>query len=683
MREKTLQGNSMHHQFRTAFVATIALGLLLPGCLSCQGQREPVPSSPVMKVAASLLQHGHLTERPLDDKLSARAFDYYFRSLDGLKIYFAAGDLKDFERHRAELDDYIKAGDLSFANQVFARFLVRVDERIELVKELLQAPLDFTVPEEFVTDGDYRAWLKSDEEIRSAWTQRIKADVLALKADQVDEKEARERLLRRYARFQERIHQESEEDTLTRFINAVASCYDPHSDYMAPKAFQDFEMSLTLNYQGIGAVLEDQDGVIAIQRIMPGGAVEKYGKLMVKDRIVAVGQGEDGPMVDVVGMRITDAVKLIRGPEGTIVRLAIRPAAGGSETVHTLTRARIPYEDSVATSKILEYGDRGDGTPWKIGVIDLPGFYRDQEAPGSGKTPRSSTRDTEKILAEFQLEKVDVAILDLRRNGGGYLPEAVGVSGLFLDRGPIVQVKGGRRVRVLESRDRDRAWSGPLVVLVSQLSASASEIVSGAIKDYGRGLVVGDRRTHGKGTVQSPIDIAEQVNHPNGPGSLGVLKLTIQQFYRPGGKSTQLDGVRSHIEIPSWTNVMDLGEDAVPNALPSGAIAPVPHKQEGFVEEKVVQTLREASATRRSMSAYWLDLEAQLGSYAQFRKRKSLPLEEKAYMALQETMKSQREGLADPPAGEGAEKDPYKEPWFREVLDIASDYAKAMSARGA
>jgi carboxyl-terminal processing protease len=648
-----------------------------------QGQRQPVPPKPVMKVAAALLQHGHLSERPLDDKLSSQAFDAYFSSLDGLKLYFLAADLSEFEAHRTKLDDALKAGDLTFANQVFNRFLKRVDERVALVQEILSKPLDFSVREDFVTDGDYRSWPRGEEEVRTIWTQRIKADILALRADKAPEAEIAERLNKRYTRFQERIKQETEEDILTRFVNSIATCYDPHTDFMPPKAFQDFEMGLTLNYQGIGAVLEDQDGTIAIQRIMPGGAVEKYGKLMVKDRIVAVGQGESGPMVDVVGMRINDAVKLIRGPENTIVRLAVRPAAGGPEITHSIMRARIPYEDSVAKGQIIEHGDKGEGKPWRMGVIDLPSFYRDQEPPGSTKPPRSSTRDIDRILKDFVRDEVDVVILDLRRNGGGYLPEAVGVSGLFIDQGPVVQVKGGRRLRVLDDTQAGHSWTGPLVVLVSQLSASASEIVAGAVADYERGLVIGDRKTHGKGTVQSPIDVAEQIDHPLGPGTLGVLKLTIQQFYRPDGKSTQLEGVRSHVEIPSWTNVMDVGEESVPHALAADAIRAAPHKNEGAIGEDLLKKLRESSAHRRSMSSYWLDLERQLSAYTQFRLRRSIPLEESAYMALQETMRSEQQAATEPASEDDKTRDPYKEPWFKEVLEITGEYATASRTRGA
>jgi carboxyl-terminal processing protease len=318
-----------------------------------------------------------------------------------------------------------------------------------------------------------------------------------------------------------------------------------------------------------------------------------------------------------------------------------------------------------------------------MGIIDLPSFDRDQDDGSATRDAKSSTKDMERILKDFEKDAVDVVILDLRRNGGGYLPEAVGVSGLFIDRGPVVQVKGGRRLRVLDDNEGGRAWSGPLVVLVSQLSASASEIVAGAIKDYDRGLVVGDRKTHGKGTVQSPIDVAEQLDHPMGSGKLGVFKLTIQQFYRPGGHSTQLEGVRSDVEIPSWTNVMDLGEESVPHALPAASIRPTNHKSEGILDPEMVKKLRESSAHRRSMSGYWLDLERQLSAYTQFRLKRSVPLEETAYMALQETMRSEKAAVGASETEEPKEKDQYKEPWFNEVLEITSQYALAVKRNGA
>ena len=654
-------------------------------CAFAPGQQAApmVNTGPVMRTAAALLEHGHISEQHLDDTLSSKAFDTFIENLDPLKLYFNRSDIAEFEPHRKQLDNDLKNADLTFARKVFDRFLVRVAERITLVDEILKANLDFTADEQFITDGEYRDYPRDDDEARKIWTQRIKADLLSLYADEVDDKTARERLSKRYNRFQERIAQDNDEDLLTRFVNSIAAVFDPHSDFMAPKAFQDFEMSLNLNYQGIGAVLEDQDGTIAISRIMPGGAVEKYGKLNVKDQILAVGQGSEGEMVDVVGMRITDAVKLIRGPEDTLVRLSIRPAAGGPEVLHTLTRARIPFEDSVAKGTIVEHGDRGNGTPWKIGIIDLPSFYADHSA-NDPDTAKSSTNDMDRILRDFRKKEVDTVVLDLRHNGGGYLPEAIGVTGLFVDRGPVVQVKGGRRTRVLEDRERGRAWSGPLVVLVSQISASASEIVAGAIKDYSRGIIIGDRRTHGKGTVQSPFDIAEYADQKDRrlkPRSLGVLKLTIQQFFRPDGRSTQLEGVPSDIFIPSWTDVMDLGEDAAPYALPASQIDATTHQDDALVRDTDLEQMRNASSFRRSSSAYWLDLERQLSAYSQFRKRKSLPLNKEAYLKLQETLKSQQAATGPASTDDKKEKDPYKEEWFTEVLDITVDYSKLLAAR--
>jgi carboxyl-terminal processing protease len=651
---------------------------------------EEIREKKVMQVVAALLEQAHLNRRDLDDRLSHQAFDAWLDALDPLKLYFQKADVDAFRKHRSDLDDMLKAGDSTFAREAFKRLLERVDERVATVEKLLLEPFDFTVDESFVTDGKALEYPADADAASKRWRQRLKSDLLALQRDDVADEEAHERLLKRYRRFRDRMHQEDQEEIVSRFINAIASIFDPHSVYLAPKPYQDFAINVTLNYQGIGALLGEEDGDIIISRIIPGGAAEKHGGLKAKDKILGVGQGKDTPIVDVVGMKLSDVVKLVRGEEGTVIRLDVMSAAG-MRKIHSLVRAKIELEESTAKADIIDHGRRNDGSPWRVGIIDLPSFYRDTMGQTEGKADfRSSARDVRAILEDFKTKKVDAVILDLRRNGGGFLPEAVEVSALFVGSGPVVQVKGsGRRVRVLDEHDTEPSWDGPVVVLTSRVSASASEIVAGAIQDYRRGVIVGDGATHGKGTVQTTLDLAEQIEFRGKPGVLGVLKLTFQQFYRPSGDSTQLRGVLTDVTLPAWTAYMDLGEADIPYALPFASIGSVRHRSFGQVDDTVLQRLRAQSADRMQKSEFFQGLQARIKAYVEFKRQKSIPLQKSRYDALQASLEAVREEQEEEEEVEGVEGKTPKErvdvlkgdPWFVEVMDITVDYAGTLLAR--
>jgi carboxyl-terminal processing protease len=451
---------------------------------------------------------------------------------------------------------------------------------------------------------------------------------------------------------------------------------------------------MRLNYQGIGAHLQDEDGYATVKDIIPGGAAHKDGTLAPGDRIVAVAQGEEGEAVDVVGWRLTDVVKLIRGEDGTVVRLSLLPAGGGEPRVLRIVRARTELTEQAATGELLEHGRRSDGTPFRIGFIDLPSFYGDMEARQSGSTDfRSCTEDVRKLISGFTEQHADTLVLDLRRNGGGLLEEAVSLTGLFIDQGPVVQVKGpDGRARARSDRDPGMAWSGPLVVLTSRFSASASEILAGAIRDYRRGLVIGDSATHGKGTVQTVVDLASVGRSDPYPGNLGALKLTIQQFYRPDGLSTQRIGVAADVVIPSITDAMEEGEAGLPFALGEDRIRPLTHETLAFVEPWMADVLTKASVTRLASVEGFATLSADLALYRSLRERKTVSLNETSYLEIEKQLAKARSHqirslsapsettaateATEPPGPESASGSAERRatPYFQEVLNVTVDY---------
>ena len=653
----------------------LGAALILGSQITAQNDAEAARGRQVLHAVASLLNRGHVSALPLDDAVSSRALSAYLEALDPLKLYFTERDDQRLARFANRLDDMVRHGDSSFAQAVFDLLLKRVDERVEWAEQILAGELDFSIEESFVTDPERVVRAEDDEEARGLWRRRVKYDILTAMSGGLSEEKARERVDRRYRRFRDRMHRTSSDERLALFVNALGAAYDPHSTWLAPEVLEEFQIAMRLNYQGIGAHLADEDGHAVIKSLIPGGAAAQDGDLGAGDRIVKVGQGDSGPMEEVVGLPLSDVVKLIRGEEGTVVRLGILPAGGSALRVHRLVRSRLELSDGGARSEILEK-DLGDGRSLEIGIIDLPGFYADTAAAQAGRRDfRSSSRDLRRILGEFREAGVDAVVVDLRRNGGGLLSEAVEVTGLFIDRGPVVTVKGaGDRARTLQDRERGVAWHGPLVVLTSQLSASASEIFAGAIQDYGRGLVVGDRQTHGKGTVQEMIPLG-----PSGPGGsdLGMFKLTIQKFYRPSGKSTQMRGVAADVVLPSVIGAMEIGEDELPNALPFDQIRPSRHGSWKCVDARMVETLQRTSADRRAASPFFTELNERVKRARRIETEGRIPLKREAFLALHKKEKNTAEDAAAPSPSSGIDRDGYLE----EVLAITADYAHLLSRR--
>jgi len=521
-----------------------------------------------------VLERYHYRKVHLDDTLSEAILERYLESLDPNKSFFTQEDIDSFSKYRHELDDAISSGRLEPAFEIFRRFRQRVDERVDLALRLLKEDgFDFTRKETYRFDREDAPWAKNEAEIRDQWRKRVKNDILGLRLAGKDEKKIRETLEKRYQTMRRRVHQLDADNVFQTFVNAYTLSIEPHTSYMSPERSENFDISMRLSLQGIGAVLRSDDEYTVVQKVVPGGPADKRGQLHAGDKIVGVAQGEDGEMEDVIGWPLQDVVEKIRGKKGTIVRLNVLPRAGGADApVKTvlIQRDKIKLEDQAAKSSIIEV----DGM--RFGVIDVPAFYRDFRGQAAGeKDFRSTTRDVRKLIAGLKAEKVDGIIVDLRNNGGGSLTEATELTGLFIPHGPVVQVRDSRgRIDVERDSDPEEAYTGPLAVLVNRNSASASEIFAAAIQDYGRGLIVGEP-TFGKGTVQSLVDLGQFSRRKR---DLGRLRLTIAQFFRVQGGSTQHKGVIPDVLFPTAEGSGKHGERSLDNALPWASIQPVEYR---------------------------------------------------------------------------------------------------------
>lgn len=576
---------------RLISTALIALTLSVPLALMARADGEAIPGSASLdQVRTSRLVYGLLSDsrfvyrpRAMDAEMSSDIFDGYLKALDGNKMFLTADDVAQFEPYRPQMGAAVREGKLEPAYAIFALYKERVNDRVEHARGLLEQDIfDFTGDDRWEYDRKDAAWA-STEELDQMWRQSVRNDWLRLVLAGREADEIRTTLDRRYLNLANNVAQLGGEDAFQTFLNAYTASIDPHTDYFNPRSTQLFNQSMSLSLEGIGAQLQKQDDVVVIRELIAGGPAAMSGKFRPGDRITGVGQGEDGPIEDVVGWRIDDVVEKIKGPKDTEVRLEVIPAGSGmdSEPVYiVLTRARVQLEEQAAKSEVIEVEGVEGEIDKRIGVIELPAFYQDfQGRRNRDGDYTSATRDVARILETFKGEGVDGVVLDLRGNGGGSLNEAVELTGLFIDTGPVVQVReSGGRVNVEGVRTPGVAWDGPLAVLINRGSASASEIVAGAIQDYGRGLVIGET-TFGKGTVQNLIDLDRM---PAGEGKrYGSVKLTVAQFYLPGGSSTQNRGVVPDILFPVTVDATEFGESTYDNALPWNRIAEVPHTSYG------------------------------------------------------------------------------------------------------
>jgi len=662
---------------------------------AAEARLAPVLQSPrpsdrqVTKVVTTLMKREHLSKHPLDDEISRRGLQLFVKSLDGMKLYFYQSDIDAFNRRQDELDDMINAGDISFAYEIFNVLLKRIDERVVLVDELLKEDFNLNDDETLVTDPDKLQYPKDAAEAKQRWRKRLEYDLLVLKSEKDDAKKAankqedpKERLSRRYHSFAKRMHQTDPDELLEMYLTSITSSYDPHTTYMSPSSLENFRILMSLNLEGIGAQLQVTDGFTVVNKIIPGGAAEKSGQLKVEDRIISVGQGEEGEMVDVVDMKLNDVVQLIRGRAGSVVRLGVTPAAGGETKVVKIVRQKIELKDSEARGVIFEEGKKQDGTAFKVGVIDLPSFYMDMEGARDGSNDfKSTTRDVKKILDDFKSKGVDALILDLRRNGGGSLTEAISLTGLFIEDGPVVQVKDpDGRVQHYDDLDRSMYWSGPLVVMTSKFSASASEILAGAIQDYHRGIIIGDTSTHGKGTVQSLLDLGPQMFRIANPPNLGALKLTMQQFYRPNGDSTQQRGVLADVVLPSLTDHMDVSEADLDYPIAFDKVPAAQFNRYDHVIPTVVDALKQSSQVRREQSDDFRKLTKNIDRYMEQKTKKEVPLNEEKFLARRAELDSEQEEekLFEDQQNGNPDEVVKRDYYFNEVMAVTLDYLRLL-----
>ena len=651
---------------------------------------------------AVLLEKDHLLRRPLDDEISRRALKSFLQMLDPMKIYFYQSDIDEFTLHENELDDMAKKGDIGLAYTVFKRFMKRLDERVALVNDLLAMEHDFTLDERIVKDRDLLEYPRNEAEARERWRKRVKFELLSRKAEKVLAEEEKkddepeedtgeedeegedpiEKISKRYKNLARRWHQTDGDELLELYLTAMTMSFDPHTTYMSASTLENFNIQMSLELEGIGAALRAKDGYTTVERIIPGGAADEDGRLKPADRILGVGQGLEGEIEDVVNMKLSDVVQRIRGEKGSVVRLEVTSSDKSEKRIIEITRAKIELTDLEAQAEVFEEGQNPDGTPCRIGVIRLPSFYMDME--GRLRNPlnfKSTTRDLRKILNAFNQENVDAVVLDLRLNGGGSLQESINTTGLFIKDGTVVQVKDGEnRVHLYPDFDSSIVWDGPLVVLISKYSASASEIFAGAIQDYGRGLIVGDHSTHGKGTVQSLMDLGDVIaKGAANPPSLGALKITMQQFYRPSGASTQNRGVLADVELPSLSTHYDVAEADLDYPIDFDEVRPVDYPKFGYVTEDIRALLRRLSDKRRSESEDFQELARNVELYLQQKNRKHVTLNEEEYLGELRQLNAEKkeeeslEKLAD--TGElGIERTFYLD----EALAITVDYLKAL-----
>ena len=579
------------------------------------------------------LEDRHYAKLEYNDDFSSQHLDAYVESLDGSKMFFLASDLEEFEQFRSVMDEQLPKGNLDAGFFIFNRFQQRLEARLE--KELENLPqtiaaMDFSVDETYQIDVEERSWAASSAELDDRWRKQLKNQVLSLKLAEKPEDDLVSTLEKRYQNQLKRVKQYNSQDVFQIYANALTGLYDPHTNYLSPRRSENFNINMSLSLEGIGAVLQLEDEYTKVTRLVPKGPADKQGELHPSDRIVGVGQGTDGEIEDVIGWRLDEVVELIRGPKDSTVRLEVIPAkskATDQRKVITIVRNEVKLEEQSAQKSILEIPD-GDEVI-KIGVIDIPAFYIDFDAMRRGdKEYKSTTRDVRKLLEELQEEGVDGLVVDLRNNGGGSLQEANELTGLFIEYGPTVQIRhSSRRVWRDGKRLKSEYYEGPLVVMVNRLSASASEIFAGAIQDYQRGIIVGDR-SFGKGTVQTLIPLTE-----------GQLKITESKFYRISGDSTQHRGVVPDLAFPTVYDPEEIGESALDHALNWDQINPVRHHRYNDLST-VLPALTTQFQERSGKNPDFIYLEDQIALAAKTREITELPLNEQARKALRESQEA-------------------------------------------
>jgi len=609
----------------------LSLALFSATLIAAQAQEalQPQPTQArAGHLVASILAHENYEHLPYDSKLSSAIFDNYLKSLDNQRSIFLQSDIDEFEVARSVLGNAILREDLRLPYAMFNVRQQRLTAHLTYARSLLKQGFDFGAQESYQLDRKNAAWPKSVEEIHDLWRKRIKNDWLRLKLAGKDDKAIIETLDKRYDNSLKSVAKAKSDDVFQIFMDAYATANDPHTNYFGVRASEEFDISMSLSLVGIGAELQNRDDYITIMHLLPGSPSELSGKLKAGDRILGVGQGVTGPLSDVIGARVDDAVKLIRGAEDSVVRLDILPAEAGPDGAHalvSLVRKKISLEKQAAKKSIVDVPD-GTGTQ-RVGVIALPAFYRDFVAQQSGSTDfKSAARDVAHILDEFKAEHVDAVLIDLRNNGGGSVDEAVDLTGLFVDQGPVVQMLDSKNQVAIKGINPggSAAWTGPLGVLINHASASASEIFAAAIQDYGRGIVIGET-SFGKGTTQNIVNLDRIVK--NDKPAFGELKMTNSTWFRASGDGIQLRGVEPDITLPMLTDAESFGESSYDNALPWNHIAGADYKPVGDLSA-IVPTLITLHNERISKAKAFQELDADIAEFRALRKKNLISLNE-------------------------------------------------------
>jgi len=633
--------------------------------------------------AARVLGKLHYKAVPLDDVMSEKIFDRYFKSLDSEKLFFTQADIDQYAIVRTRLDDAINGENLSVPFAIFNLYQQRLTERIAYARELVKtSKFEFNSDESYQYDREKAEWTKSDAEVKDLWRKRVKNEWLRLKLAGKDDKSIRETLDKRYENYLIPSRKPTNEDVFQIFMNAYAMSIEPHTNYLGPRAAENFDIAMRLSLEGIGCVLQSRDDYTVVREVVPGSPAGLSGKIKVGDKIVAVGKDDKGPLTEVLGWRLDDVVALIRGPKDSTVKLEIIPADAGPDGKHafvSLVRQKISMEEQSAKKTIYEVKD--GNAKRRVGVISLPTFYQDFEARRKNeKDFKSATRDVARLLGELKKEKVDNVLIDLRNNGGGSLNEAVELTGLFIDKGPVVQQRSAdNKIEVESDTNAGMAWDGPMGVLINRGSASASEIFAAAIQDYGRGIIIGEP-SFGKGTVQTLFGLdrfsqSEKVKY-------GELKFTVAQFFRINGGTTQLRGVTPDIKLPTMSDSDSFGESSYDNALPWTSIKPAIYIPAGELKE-IVPMLDKKHDTRVAKDKDFQYLAEDIALVKKQRKENSISLNEtvrRKEREQQEARAKLREALllANTPGAD----DPILVPDPRDALNKAIS-AKPANGKGA
>ena len=585
--------------------------------------------SDTLQELIDVIEDRHYASRRYDDGLSAQHFIAYLDALDPQRMFLDADDIGEFNQWRLELDNAGRRGDLNPAFTIFNRYHAKLKARLERILDTLPATLegfDYDVDEYLVIDHSTMPWAPDQAELDDRWRKRLKNQALSLILADKPEAEIPDTLTRRYQNQLSRLDQYNAQDVFQIYANSLAEQYDPHTNYFSPRRAENFDINMSLSFEGIGAMLQVEDEYAKVTRLIPAGPADKQGELKPSELIIGVGQGDSGPIEDVVGWRLDEVVDLIRGPRDTIVRLEVIPGKGKTDQrrVIPIRRNEVKLEEQAAQKEIIEFTDEADQTH-RIGVIDIPAFYIDFEAYRNGdKNYRSTTRDVQKLVDELVAEGVEGLVIDLRDNGGGSLQEANQLTGLFIEYGPTVQIRSAEsRVWRDGKRRKSRYYEGPLAVMINRLSASASEIFAGAIQDYGRGIIVGEQ-SFGKGTVQSLVALQE-----------GQLKITESKFYRISGESTQHRGVIPDIQYPSLFDPQQIGESALDNALAWDQIAPARFSRYNDYRA-ILPTLTDLHEKRAANDPDYLYLQDQVSLAEEARTITALPLRQAGRLEMRD-----------------------------------------------